>query len=58
MSKKGKSEPGERYTSQGVSFSLIEKVKKEEEDASNALQSKLVNVVQSGVVQNCKFLKN
>lgn len=55
MAKNSKAEPGERYTSQGVSFSLIDKVKKEEEEAHNLLQSKLIDVVQSGVVQNCEF---
>lgn len=55
MAKNSKSEPGERYTSLGVSFSLIEKVKKEEEEANRQLQSKLENAVQSGVVQNGKY---
>lgn len=60
MDKNSKSEPGERYTSLGVSFSMIDKVKKEEEKAHSQLQMKLENVVQSGVVQNCKifFLTN
>lgn len=56
MAKNSKSEPGERYTSLGVSFSMTEKAKKEEDESKSQLQSKLVNAVHSGVVKNCKFI--
>lgn len=55
IAKNGKSEPGELYTAQGVSFSMIDKAKKEEDKAQGQLQSKLLNAVQSGVVKNCKY---
>lgn len=45
----------ERYTSQGIAFSIIDKERQKEEKKNNEMYQKLVDIVEGALLRNGKY---